>query len=341
MSTQADPPPRDARRSLPGKGRGLQIAAAGTLVLALAGVGAGMLPHSSGSAPQASSAPFPHPSKVAVLALENKSYGQVIGNPRAPYLNRLARQNALATRYYALGHPSLRNYVALTSGTTGEIKQNCTRCDTPGPNLVGQLDQAGITWKGYFHGLTSSKGPGARTSTYNPHYNPFVYSDTVRTSSAASANVVGFSALHRDLARGSLPRFSWIAPSVKNDGHNGSLQRSDRYASRLVPRVLRALGPRGVLYLTWDEGARKDTRGVHGTSGGGRIALIAAGGAARKGTTTATPANHYALLRTIEANFGLATLGQAGSSSTPVLSGLLKQGPSPSTVASTATRPAG
>jgi hypothetical protein len=36
------------------------------------------------------------------------------------------------------------------------------------------------------------------------------------------------------------------------------------------------------------------------------------------------PANHYALLRTIEANFGLPALGNAGSSSTPLLSGLLK-----------------
>jgi hypothetical protein len=53
--------------------------------------------------------------------------------------------------------------------------------------------------------------------------------------------------------------------------------------------------------------------------GGGRIALIAAGRAARHGTTIATPADHFALLRTIEANFGLRALGQAGGPSTPVL----------------------
>jgi hypothetical protein len=79
-----------------------------------------------------------------------------------------------------------------------------------------------------------------------------------------------------------------------------------------------------VLYLTWDEGIRRDQAGVGGSRGGGHIALIAAGGAARTGATTPVPANHYALLRTIEANFGLPALGNAGSSSTPLLSALLK-----------------
>lgn len=111
-----------------------------------------------------------------------------------------------------------------------------------------------------------------------------------------------------------------------HDGHNGSLQGADRFAAQLVPRVLRALGPRGVLYLLWDEGPDSDNAGVSGQAGGGQVALIAAGGAARRGARTAVPANHYALLRTIEANFGLPALRNAGNRSTPLLSGLLKPG---------------
>jgi hypothetical protein len=56
------------------------------------------------------------------------------------------------------------------------------------------------------------------------------------------------------------------------------------------------------------------------------VALIAAGGAARHGVTSAVPANHYALLRTIEGGFRLRALGEAGSAITPVLSGLLRPG---------------
>ena len=90
--------------------------------------------------------------------------------------------------------------------------------------------------------------------------------------------------------------------------------------------MLRALGPNGVLYLTWDEGAHSDVAGVNGSKGGGQVALIAAGGAARRSATTAVPANHYALLRTIEAGFRLPALGSAGSPGTPLLSGLLQPG---------------
>jgi phosphatidylinositol-3-phosphatase len=137
---------------------------------------------------------------------------------------------------------------------------------------------------------------------------------------------VGSSTLRNDLQAGKLPRFSWIAPGVRHDGHNSSLHQADRYASHLVPQVLRALGPDGVLYLTWDEGAHHDRAGLGGSKGGGHVALIAAGGAARHGATTTVPANHYALLRTIEGGFGLHALGKAASPSTPVLSGPLQPG---------------
>jgi hypothetical protein len=267
-----------------------------------------------------------HPSKVAVLALENRSYGQVIGNPDAPYINELAGRYALATKYYALSHPSLPNYIALTGGSQFEIKRNCAGCDTSAQNLVGQMSGAGISWKAYFEGLTSSTRPGTATTTYNPHYNPFVYYDSVRGHAADRSRLVNFAALRSDLRSGQLPRFSWIAPGVQHDGHNSSLRQADRYVAGLVPQVLKALGPNGVLYLTWDEGAHKDVAGVHGSKGGGQVALIAAGGAASRGATTAVPADHYALLRTIEAGFRLPALGNAGSSTTPVLSGLLQPG---------------
>jgi hypothetical protein len=269
---------------------------------------------------------FPHPRRVAVVVLENRSYEQVIGSPSAPYLNRLARRYALDTSFYAITHPSLPNYIALTGGSTFEITQNCARCDAPAPNLLGQLDRAGISWKAYFEELGSNRAPGATTLQYNPHYNPFVYYDSVRGNPYDRARIVAFDTLHRDLTRARMPRFSWIAPGVLHDGHNSTLAEADRYASMLVPKLLHALGPKGILYLTWDEGAAKDWRGVGGQRGGGRIALIAAGGMARPHTRTAIAADHYALLRTIEANFRQPTLGNAGATSTPLLGALLKGG---------------
>jgi hypothetical protein len=270
---------------------------------------------------------FPRPPRVAVLMLENRSYEQVIGSPSAAYINQLARRYALATHYYALTHPSLPNYIALTSGSLHGFTKNCDRCSVAASNLVHQLAAAGYTWRAYFEKLASNRRP-VRTAEYNPHYNPFVYFNTVRDVPRHRRRVVGFGALSKDLRRRRLPDFSWIAPDVFHDGHDGSLRAADRYLTRLVPRILRALGPGGVLYLTWDEGwdegSHWDWRGAAGR-GGGRVALIAAGPGASRHTRLSLRANHYALLRTIEAGFGLRALGSAGAA--PLLRGLLNRVP--------------
>lgn len=288
-------------------------------VAALVGVIAALVVEGPGRA-----ATVPRPKRVAVLVLENRSYEQVIGNPHAPFINRLARRYALATNYFAIGHRSLPNYIALTGGDTHGINDNCTSCDTEQPNLLNQLDRANISWRAYFEGLRGDARLTAPTGRYNPHYNPFAYYERVEQNRRARQRIVNFGALRHDLASGQLPRFSWIAPDVFHDGHNGTLRAADRFASQLVPKLVRALGPRGVLYVLWDEGPDSDLRGAGGAAGGGRVALISAGTAARRHSQETTAANHYALLRTVEAQFGVPLLRNAGLPSTPVLDGLVR-----------------
>jgi hypothetical protein len=211
--------------------------------------------------------------------------------------------------------------MALTGGSTFKIKKDCNKCETPAPNLVNQLDTAGIPWRAYFESLPSPGFLGTKATNYTKHYNPFAYYDRVSDNPLAIQKVVGFGPLRQDLLAGTLPSFSWIAPNMVNDGHSASLRRADRFASRLVPRVLRALGPDGILYITWDEGAARSG------PGGGHVPLIAVGGRAARHTTTAVLANHYSLLRMIEAGFGLPPLQPAGSQPAPLLPGLLRPAP--------------
>jgi acid phosphatase len=258
----------------------------------------------------------PRFSKVAVMFLENHGYRQVIGSPQAPFLNRLARRGALATRYYAVAHPSLPNYLAITTGSTGGLSTDSNSYETSAPSLAGQLQTARITWKAYFEGIPSPGFEGRGLFDYTKHYNPFAYSEQIGEG-PARRHVVGFGSLGRDLRRGALPRFSWIAPDLLHDGHNDSVHASDRFVSRLVPRVVRALGPHGVLIVTWDE-----AQGVTGPRGG-RVALIATGPGARHRARLNTAADHYSLLATLEAGLRLPALGQAAAPSTPLLTGLL------------------
>src|SRR6266568_4024747 len=53
-------------------------------------------------------------SHVFVIVMENEESNSVIGNASAPYINGLAQSHGLAASYFAVSHPSLPNYLALT-----------------------------------------------------------------------------------------------------------------------------------------------------------------------------------------------------------------------------------
>src|SRR4051794_31206349 len=152
-----------------------RLAAAALIVLAVVAVAASAVAGRGSSAPLNAARPVLL-NRVAVLVLENRSWGQVIGNPSAPFLNSLARRGALATHYYAIAHPSLPNYLALTTGGYAHVTRDCARCASDGRSLVSQLDTAGISWRAYFESLPRRlSSPYSRLSAYNRHYNPFVY----------------------------------------------------------------------------------------------------------------------------------------------------------------------
>ena len=51
--------------------------------------------------------------------------------------------------------------------------------------------------------------------------------------------------LERDLSTGSLPTFGWLTPDLCNDAHDCPLRVTDRYLSKLIPRLAPHLGPDG------------------------------------------------------------------------------------------------
>ena len=63
---------------------------------------------------------------VFVIMMENHGYQQVIDNPNEPYLNSLITNNKvnLATNYFAVGHPSLTNYLEIVGGSNFGIRSD-------------------------------------------------------------------------------------------------------------------------------------------------------------------------------------------------------------------------
>lgn len=69
---------------------------------------------------------IPHLDHVFLIMMENHGYQQVVGNPNDPYLNSLIanRQVNLATNYFAVGHPSLTNYLEIVGGSNFGVRSD-------------------------------------------------------------------------------------------------------------------------------------------------------------------------------------------------------------------------
>jgi hypothetical protein len=83
---------------------------------------------------------IPQLDHVFLIMMENHGYQQVINNPNEPYLNGLIASGKvnLATNYFAVGHPSLTNYLEVVGGSNFGIRSDnapnwgSTSCD---PNI--------------------------------------------------------------------------------------------------------------------------------------------------------------------------------------------------------------
>lgn len=67
---------------------------------------------------------MPHLDHVWVIMMENHGYAQIIGNPYMPFTNAEAAHANLATNYYAVGHPSLTNYLETVGGSNFGVRDD-------------------------------------------------------------------------------------------------------------------------------------------------------------------------------------------------------------------------
>ena len=240
---------------------------------------------------------------VVVVVFENEEATSIGGNPEAPTFNALARRYATLTRYDAIGHPSLPNYLALVSGSAHGIRSDCTDCIVRARSLADTLGASGKTWKTYAEDLPYPGFSGGYSGRYAKKHDPFLYFRDVVGSRAHRNRVVPFPRLGRDLARHRLPDFSLVIPNLCNDMHDCSIATGDAWLKAHVAALLRSPQLRGgVVFVVFDEGTSD-------TGGGGRIEALALGPTVRRGSRFTRRTNHYGLLRTIEDAWGLPRLG--------------------------------
>lgn len=257
----------------------------------------------------------PQSKHVVVVMEENSGYSTVVGSSQWPHLNILIKAGALPTNYYADTHPSIGNYLMLTTGqvlTNDDTSTQVWNVD----NIARRMLASGVSFKVYAEGITQGY-VGGNTGLYLIRHNPFaLLSDVADNATVANEVICPFTQFATDLANKALPEFSFIVPDVDDDAHDGTPQQADSWLQSNVVVPLSsysafAAGGDGVLIVDFDEAATSDT-----DYGGGLVSPVLWGPIVKAGYTQAstTVYQHESMLRTIMERLGLADPpGAAGS----------------------------
>jgi hypothetical protein len=262
----------------------------------------------------------------------------------------LAQTYGIATKYFAVAHPSEPNYVAILGGSPFAVQN-----DNPyylnrvaAPSLISELDHAHVSWKAY---LQSLPHPGFQGICYpancngTPDKDPFYVSKhdgiqnyTKSLNSKDWSREVPIDQLSRDLRSGHVPGFSWVIPDECRDQHGdppycldggdtgGSdpqdqhlLSIGDQYLGHLVAQITHArfwAKGNNAIDIVYDEGDNN-------VGGGGRVADIVVTSHGPRHMTDPTHFSHYSLLLTIQKNFGVACLQHSCDAGVKPMSPLL------------------
>jgi phosphatidylinositol-3-phosphatase len=251
-----------------------------------------------GDAPPSDRAPAPRrvagagvpaPAPVVVIVMENHGYGQIVGNASAPYLNRFARRGTLFTRMRALGHPSLPNYLALTSGSTlGCSSDACPPRSYRADNVFHQLQVAGKRWRAFEESMPGRcvvHDAGRYLVRHDP---PAYYRDLFPRGCPRSDRP-----LPRTLPT-RLAALTFVTPDACHDMHDCSIAAGDVWLRHHVPAFL----DRGaVVVITFDEGSGTD-----------HVYCAARGPGIGRGVRRTERFTHLSLLAGIERHLGLPLL---------------------------------
>ena len=237
---------------------------------------------------------------VVWIVFENHSYSEIIGSTSAPYINTIAVDCGVATNFYAETHPSLPNYIAMTSGSTQGITDDNppSSHQLTAPSIFSQIGD----WRSLEESMPSNCDL-TNAYPYAVKHNPAAYYTGIRTACQTL-----------DVPLGSTPdigaTYTFVTPNMCNDMHDCSVSTGDKWLSNFLPKILGSgayTSGSTAIFVTWDE---------DDSSSSNHIATLVIAPSVPTGTRVATTYNHYSMLRTTEELLGFNTyLGSAATAS--------------------------
>jgi phosphatidylinositol-3-phosphatase len=281
----------------------------------------------------AMAANLPNYDHIVIVVEENKDFEQIIGNPSAAYLNKLAAEGAVLTRMFAEEHNSEGNYFWLFSGSNQNVgfRDVVPKVKFTAANLGAALIAKGLTFKGYSQSLPAIGSDVVATPegcsypcVYGRKHVPWIsFANVPDGTTVATSSNLRFADFPADYSE--LPTVAFVVPDMKNDMHNGETSENvpdgDKWLERNLDRYYQwAKTHNSLLIVTFDENDDEtdyvgltdpaispDNASKRGLQN--RIATIFAGARVKAGYRDADPLTHINILRTIEAIYGLPKSG--------------------------------
>jgi hypothetical protein len=290
------------------RSKSMILSALGLVSTMFAATGCGLSPANSGVP---GSPAVLHPDvkgTVFTIIFENHEQSEVL-KPDAPTFMALSEKYGNADAYISNTHPSLPNYIMLTSGDTKGINndndplQNTVIDGTD--NLADQLDAAKLDWRAYMESMGDPCTFESNT-LYSAHHNPFLYYKTMASDKARCQDkIVDFDAnFDKDLAADTF-KYMWISPNMCNDMHNCDAKTADAWLKKTVDKIQASPGYKngGVIFILFDEGSLRILN-----AGADLATIVVSENLVSPGYSTSTRFDHKSYLATVEDIFGMPRL---------------------------------
>lgn len=245
--------------------------------------------------------------RVITVIFENKNYSDVL---RQPFFSQLAKNGAHFSNFMGLVHPSQPNYIALTSGSLQNVKNDLV-VNLDVTNVIDLLEAQGISWKIYAEDYPGNCFTGVSKLGYARKHNPFISYMNIQKNPSRCANIVNASEFDQDAENNALAQYVFYIPNNKNNGHDTDLSYADKWFSQKFSKYVsnNLFMEKTILVSTFDESEPKASINQIYTS------IV---GSTVKPAVYSDALNAYSVLKLIEDNWSLGNLGREDVKASPV-----------------------
>ncbi|KZV62426.1 hypothetical protein PENSPDRAFT_692533 [Peniophora sp. CONT] len=242
----------------------------------------------------------------------------------------LADRGILLTSYYSTTHPSQPNYMATIGGSFwGSADDDSHDIPQEVGTMVDLLELGNVSWAAYMENMPTDGFTGTSFSSrnyvtpgasdyayYMRKHNPPILYDSVKNVHERAARVRNFNDFALDVNASALPQWMFVTPNMVNDAHDTTIDFAASFLTYFLEPLLsdpRFNDNKTLILVTFDENENYDINN--------NVFAVLLGGAVPeelRGTVDTTYYTHYSAMSSVQANWGLGSLGRGDTD--PIMS---------------------